>query len=119
MLVSRHHESPPPLGCLAAYTLALGALCKDPRSFYGRDLVSALLHREPPHDLEFAYATLAACSSAAHVRRRHIRRLLDIANAAADHSLGVLGLFLILSIKYLLLILAKVKSVKSTLSFKL
>lgn len=84
----RHHESPPPLGRLAAYTLALGALCKDPRSFHGRDLVAALLHREPPHDLEFAYATLAACSSAAHVRRRHIRRLLDIANAAADHSLG-------------------------------
>lgn len=86
----RHHESPPPLGRLAAYTLALGALCKDPRSFHGRDLVAALLHREPPHDLEFAYATLAACSSAAHVRRRHIRRLLDIANAASDHSLGKL-----------------------------
>lgn len=76
------------MGRLAAYTLALGALCKDPRSFHGRDLVAALLHREPPHDLEFAYATLAACSSAAHVRRRHIRRLLDIANAASDHSLG-------------------------------
>ncbi|VVC97082.1 unnamed protein product [Leptidea sinapis] len=88
LMMSKHHESPPPLARLAAYTLALGALCKDPRSFHSRDLVAALLHREPPHDLEFAYATLAACSSAAHVRRRHIRRLLDIANAAADHSLG-------------------------------
>ncbi|CAH4027980.1 uncharacterized protein CG3556 [Pieris brassicae] len=95
LMMSKHHESPPPLGRLAAYTLALGALCKDPRSFHGRDLVSALLHREPPHDLEFAYATLAACSSAAHVRRRHIRRLLDIANAAADHSLDTISMVIL------------------------
>ncbi|XP_026333134.1 uncharacterized protein CG3556 isoform X3 [Hyposmocoma kahamanoa] len=80
---------------LANNTLALGALCKDPRSFHGRDLVAALLHREPPHDLEFAYATLAACSSAAHVRRRHIRRLLDIANAAADHSLDTISMVIL------------------------
>ncbi|XP_059049737.1 uncharacterized protein CG3556 [Achroia grisella] len=95
LMISKHHESPPPLGRLAAYTLALGALCKDPRSFHGRDLVTALLHREPPHDLEFAYATLAACSSAAHVRRRHIRRLLDIANAAADHSLDTISMVIL------------------------
>ncbi|CAH0758884.1 unnamed protein product [Diatraea saccharalis] len=95
LMMSKHHESPPPLGRLAAYTLALGALCKDPRAFYGRDLVAALLHREPPHDLEFAYATLAACSSAAHVRRRHIRRLLDIANAAADHSLDTISMVIL------------------------
>lgn len=50
--------------------------------------MATLLHRESANDLECATATLAACSSAAHVRRRHIRRLLDIANAAADHSLG-------------------------------
>ncbi|XP_013188312.2 uncharacterized protein CG3556 [Amyelois transitella] len=95
LMISKHHESPPPLGRLAAYTLALGALCKDPRCFHGRDLVTALLHREPPHDLEFAYATLAACSSAAHVRRRHIRRLLDIANAAADHSLDTISMVIL------------------------
>ncbi|XP_072934630.1 uncharacterized protein CG3556 [Epargyreus clarus] len=95
LMMSKHHESPPPLSRLAAYTLALGALCKDPRSFHGRDLVAALLHREPPHDLEFAYATLAACSSAAHVRRRHIRRLLDIANAAADHSLDTISMVIL------------------------
>lgn len=95
LMISKHHESPPPLGRLAAYTLALGALCRDPRSFHGRDLVTALLHREPPHDLEFAYATLAACSSAAHVRRRHIRRLLDIANAAADHSLDTISMVIL------------------------
>ncbi|XP_050667132.1 uncharacterized protein CG3556 isoform X2 [Leptidea sinapis] len=95
LMMSKHHESPPPLARLAAYTLALGALCKDPRSFHSRDLVAALLHREPPHDLEFAYATLAACSSAAHVRRRHIRRLLDIANAAADHSLDTISMVIL------------------------
>ncbi|XP_061722631.1 uncharacterized protein CG3556 isoform X1 [Cydia pomonella] len=95
LMMSKHHESPPPLARLAAYTLALGALCKDPRSFHGRDLVAALLHREPPHDFDFAYATLAACSSAAHVRRRHIRRLLDIANAAADHSLDTISMVIL------------------------
>ncbi|RVE47343.1 hypothetical protein evm_008024 [Chilo suppressalis] len=73
LMMSKHHESPPPLGRLAAYTLALGALCKDPRSFHGRDLVPR----------------------PSHVRRRHIRRLLDIANAAADHSLDTISMVIL------------------------
>lgn len=65
---------------LARYILSLGSLCKDPRRFYGHDLITLLQHHEPTQDDEFALATLAACSSATHVRKRQIRRLLDIAS---------------------------------------
>lgn len=65
---------------LARYILSLGSLCKDPRRFYGHDLITLVQHHEPTQDDEFALATLAACSSATHVRKRQIRRLLDIAS---------------------------------------
>jgi gastric intrinsic factor len=65
---------------LARYILSLGSLCKDPRRFYGHDLITFLQHHEPSQDDEFALAALAACSSATHVRKRQIRRLLDIAS---------------------------------------
>lgn len=65
---------------LARYILSLGSLCKDSRRFYGHDLITLLQHHEPTQDDEFALATLAACSSATHVRKRQIRRLLDIAS---------------------------------------
>lgn len=65
---------------LARYILSLGSLCKDPRRFYGHDLITLLQYHEPTQDDEFALATLAACSSATHVRKRQIRRLLDIAS---------------------------------------
>jgi len=38
--------------------------------------------------LDFAYSTLAACTARAHVRKKQIRRLLDIANTAKDHNIG-------------------------------
>jgi len=60
----------------------------DPRQFHGHDLIGTLQHHEPPTDYEFALTTLAACSAQAHVRKRQIRRLLDIANAAQDHNVG-------------------------------
>jgi gastric intrinsic factor len=65
---------------LSRYILSLGSLCKDPRRFYGHDLIALLQHHEPSEDDEFALATFAACSSATHVRKRQIRRLLDIAS---------------------------------------
>lgn len=73
---------------LSQYALALSALCQDPRQFHGHDLIGTLQHHEAVHDLDFAYATLAACSARAHVRKRQIRRLLDIANSAKDHNIG-------------------------------
>ena len=81
-MLDKHHSLPKPQDTdrLARYILSLGSLCKDPRRFYGHDLVAALQHHEPSQDDEFALATLAACSSATHVRKKQIRRLLDIAS---------------------------------------
>jgi len=89
-MLDHHHTLPTPVDSdrLARYVLALGSLCKDSRRFHGHDLVAALQHHEPSQDQEFALATLAACSSAAHVRKRQIRRLLDIASGTTDHSVG-------------------------------
>lgn len=84
----RHHEIPITPPKLAQYCLALSALCHDPRQFHGHDLIGTLQHHEAVHDLDFAYATLAACTARAHVRKKQIRRLLDIANTAKDHNIG-------------------------------
>lgn len=85
----RHHEIPITPPKLAQYCLALSALCQDPRQFHGHDLIGSLQHHEAVHDLDFAYATLAACTARAHVRKKQIRRLLDIANTAKDHNIGM------------------------------
>lgn len=71
-------------------------MCQDPRQFHGHDLIGSVQHHEPQKDYDFAFTTLAACSSNAHVRKRQIRRLLDIANAANDHNIGeYLGVILV------------------------
>ncbi|KAJ4426865.1 hypothetical protein ANN_26664, partial [Periplaneta americana] len=46
----------------------------------------SLQHHEAELDFEFAFSSLAVCSSGAHVRKRQIRRLLDIAVRASDHN---------------------------------
>ena len=88
MFFHRHREVGFSPVRLARYTLALNAMCTDPRQFHGHDLIGTLQHHEPPTDYEFALTTLAACNAQAHVRKRQIRRLLDIANAAQDHNVG-------------------------------
>ncbi|XP_055620873.1 uncharacterized protein CG3556 isoform X2 [Toxorhynchites rutilus septentrionalis] len=88
-MVDRHHSMPKPVNTdrIAKYILAMGALCKDSRHFYGHDLVAILEHHE--HDqgqeYEFALTALAVCSSATHVRKRQIRRLLDIASGEVNN----------------------------------
>lgn len=86
-MLDEHHTLPKQINTnrVARYILALGSLCKDPRQFNGHDLVSTMLHHEPSQDHEFALATLAACSSATHVRKRQIRRLLDIASGEVNN----------------------------------
>jgi gastric intrinsic factor len=81
-MLDKHHSAMKPVETdrLARYIMALSALCKDTRRFHNHDLVQLLQHHEPTQDDEFALAALAACSSAAHVRKRQIRRLLDIAS---------------------------------------
>ena len=93
-MLDRHHTLPKPLNLerLARYVLALGSLCKDPKHFHGHDLVATLQHHEPTQDIEFALTTLSACSSAAHVRKRQIRRLLDIASGVTDQSVDTIAM---------------------------
>ncbi|KFB43497.1 AGAP004726-PA-like protein [Anopheles sinensis] len=87
-MLDRHHATAKLLNTdhIAKYILAMGGLCKDARHFYGHDLVAALEHHE--HDqgqeYEFALTALAICSSATHVRKRQIRRLLDIASGEVN-----------------------------------
>lgn len=73
---------------LARYALTLNAMCMDPRQFHGHDLIGALQHHELPTDYEFALGALTACNAQAHVRKRQMRRLLDIAHTARDHTIG-------------------------------
>ncbi|XP_030381629.1 uncharacterized protein CG3556 [Scaptodrosophila lebanonensis] len=96
-MLDRHHTLPKPLNLdkLARYVLALGSLCKDPKHFHGHDLVATLQHHEPVQDIEFALTTLSACSSAAHVRKRQIRRLLDIASGVTDQSVDTIAMVIL------------------------
>ncbi|KYM79327.1 hypothetical protein ALC53_10222 [Atta colombica] len=95
LLLWRHREIGFSPGQLARYTLALNAMCMDPRQFHGHDLIGTLQHHEPPTDYDFALTTLAACSAQAHVRKRQMRRLLDIANAARDHNVDTIAMLIL------------------------
>ncbi|KYN03524.1 hypothetical protein ALC62_05651 [Cyphomyrmex costatus] len=95
LLLWRHREVGFSPGQLARYTLALNAMCMDPRQFHGHDLIGTLQHHEPPTDYDFALTTLAACSAQAHVRKRQMRRLLDIANAARDHNIDTIAMLIL------------------------
>ncbi|CAD1478276.1 unnamed protein product, partial [Heterotrigona itama] len=95
LLLWRHREVGFSPVRLARYTLALNAMCTDPRQFHGHDLIGTLQHHEPPTDYEFALTTLAACNAQAHVRKRQIRRLLDIANAAQDHNVDTVAMVIL------------------------
>lgn len=98
----RHNEVPiiPPK--LTQYALALSALCQDPRQFHGHDLIGTLQHHDMVHDLNFAYSALASCSAGAHLRKKQIRRLLDIANAAKDHNIGMSNLKPVVTVNFLM-----------------
>ncbi|KAG5873382.1 hypothetical protein JTB14_026451 [Gonioctena quinquepunctata] len=92
VMLWRHHEMPITPPKLSQFCLALNAMCHDPRQFHGHDLIGTLQHHEPIHDIEFAYVCLASCSARAHVRKKEIRRLLDIANTAKDHNIDTVAM---------------------------
>ncbi|KAL0132043.1 hypothetical protein PUN28_000072 [Cardiocondyla obscurior] len=95
LLLWRHREIGFSPVQLARYTLALNAMCMDPRQFHGHDLIGTLQHHEPLSDYDFALTMLAACSAQAHVRKRQMRRLLDIANAAQDHNVDTIAMLIL------------------------
>ncbi|XP_068216289.1 uncharacterized protein CG3556-like [Palaemon carinicauda] len=76
----KHRELPLTTGYLAVNVMALVALCKDPRSFYAKDLVAMLVHEDEGVDFEVVFAQLATCTSGHHMRRYRLRRLVDIVN---------------------------------------
>ncbi|XP_031635116.1 uncharacterized protein CG3556 [Contarinia nasturtii] len=83
-LIDHHHHAVMPrnfdVAELALFTLALGALCKDPKHFMNQhDLLTMLQHHESNDDQIFALSTFAVCSLGEHVRKRQIRQLIDIA----------------------------------------
>lgn len=43
------------------------------------DILAMLQHHETSDDHNFALSTLAICSAGEHIRKRHIRQLIDIA----------------------------------------
>ncbi|XP_034952264.1 uncharacterized protein CG3556 [Chelonus insularis] len=95
LLLWRHRELGFSATNLARYTLALNALCMDPRQFYGHDLIGTLQHHEPQTDYDLALSSLAACSAEAHIRKRQIRRLLDIANAGQYHNIDTISMVIL------------------------
>ncbi|XP_050697415.1 uncharacterized protein CG3556-like isoform X2 [Eriocheir sinensis] len=87
-----HHDLPVTQGHLAVNVMALVALCRDPRAFYSKDLVSMLGHQEGQVDFEVAYAQLATCTAGHHVRKARVRRLVDMITAHQKiHSLDTLS----------------------------
>lgn len=86
------HELPVTQGHLAVNVMALVALCRDPRSFYSKDLVSMLGHQAGQVDFEVAYTQLATCTAGQHVRKAKVRRLVDMISAHGKiHSLDTLS----------------------------
>ncbi|KAL0266993.1 UNVERIFIED_CONTAM: hypothetical protein PYX00_009383 [Menopon gallinae] len=91
----RHHELTTNPSDLALYSIALNSICRDPRQFYGHDLIANINHQEMLLDLEFALSSLAICTSGTHVRKRQIRRLLDITESTKDVGIETLSMVVI------------------------
>lgn len=51
------------------------------------DLLGMLQHHETSDDHSFAISTLAICSAGEHIRKRHIRQLIDI-SLEANQNIG-------------------------------
>lgn len=83
-LWSRKHENPLRAGRLAQYVYALQAVCKNPRDFHGHDLVAVLEHMETYRPFELGYVILAQCNTGAHIRKKHLRLLLDAFDNLTD-----------------------------------
>lgn len=91
----RHHESPPSPSDVAIYSIALSTLCRDPRQFYGHDLIGSLNHHEILLEFEIALSSLAMCTSGTHVRKRQIRTLLDFTEDNKDIKIETISMVLI------------------------
>lgn len=67
----------------------LGSLCKDPKHFLDQhDLIALIQHHEPNDDHTFALTTLGVCSLGERIRKRQIRKLIDIATESNVQNIG-------------------------------
>lgn len=74
-----HHLSHMQPQQLSHYVLALTAVCHDPADFYGYNLIGSLVHHESnASNEELVLSSLASCAAGGHIRKRNLRRLLDI-----------------------------------------
>ncbi|XP_076036517.1 uncharacterized protein CG3556 [Oratosquilla oratoria] len=92
----KHRELPMTIGHLAISVMALVTLCKDPRAFYGKDLIAMMEHQDAAVDFEVSFAQLAVCTAGRHVRKSHVRRLLDITTDQSKiHSVDTLSVVIL------------------------
>lgn len=97
-LLDHHHHSIPTkvlnVQNLARFILALGALCKDPKRFMNQhNLLALIQHYETNDDHTFALSTLAVCSMGERVRKRNIRKLIDVASGSNVQDIGKITIF--------------------------
>lgn len=85
-LWSRHHENPIRPGRVAKTINALVAVCQDPKSFYGHDLVAMLEHLDTSHPLEYNYVMLTLCNAGVHIRKKQVRRLFSFVDSEELHN---------------------------------
>uniref|UniRef100_A0A8D9EFP7 Uncharacterized protein CG3556 n=1 Tax=Cacopsylla melanoneura TaxID=428564 RepID=A0A8D9EFP7_9HEMI len=98
-----HHLSHMQPEQLSHYVLALTAVCHDPTNFYGYNLIGSLVHHESDaSSTELVLSSLASCVAGGHIRKRNLRRLLDISkNMAPGKSVypRELSVYLVLAFK--------------------
>ncbi|KAI5696022.1 hypothetical protein M8J75_007061 [Diaphorina citri] len=88
---------------LSHYVLALTAMCHDPANFYGYNLIGSLVHHESnASNEELILSSLASCAAGGHIRKRNLRRLLDIPKSVLPGKASYpreLSVYLVLAFK--------------------
>ncbi|XP_046656354.1 uncharacterized protein CG3556-like [Daphnia pulicaria] len=82
------------------FALTLTAMCRNPRDFYGQDILAPILVLEEDHDgkllqpFTFAFNAMAVCAGGGHLKRRHVVKLLESINQppVQTHSIDLLAM---------------------------
>lgn len=82
------------------FSLTLTAMCRNPRDFYGHDILAPIMALEEDHDgallqpFTFAFNAMAVCAGGGHLKRRHVVKLLESINQSPvqTHSIDLLAM---------------------------
>nr|CAH0107361.1 unnamed protein product [Daphnia galeata] len=82
------------------FSLTLTAMCRNPRDFYGQDLLAPIMALEEDHDgvllqpFTFAFNAMAVCAGGGHLKRRHVVKLLESINQSPvqTHNIDLLAM---------------------------